>query len=127
VTCVFAGLDSRFKEVGFKKVPGDNKYESYYEPRLFGDEEYEEALERLRERLIRETKAKATLEKPVFFASFESKVRNCRDVSGDKSVGNKAAVKMDGPCRWKFAFRELKEKQKGQDPQPTMIRTRLGQ
>jgi len=121
------GLDSTFKEVAFKKVPGDNQFEAYYEPRLFGDDEYEEAMTRLRDRLIRETKAKETLEKPVLFASFESRVRNWRDVSGDPVVENKADVKVDGPCRWKFAFRELKKKKKGQHPHPTMIRTRRGQ
>lgn len=121
-----AGLDSTFKEIAFQKIPGDNKFEAYYEPRLFGDDAFEETMTRLRERLIRETKAKATLEKPILFSSYEAKVRNWRDVSGDESVGNRAQVNTEGPCRWKFAFRELKKQEKGTPPHPTMITTRRG-
>mmetsp|Transcript_6413 Transcript_6413/g.9679 ORF Transcript_6413/g.9679 Transcript_6413/m.9679 type:complete len:379 (+) Transcript_6413:37-1173(+) len=121
------GLDPSFKEIGVNKTPGSTRYEEYFEPTFFGDEDFEQEKQRLRARLIQDTRTTEAAQKPKTFMSFESRVRNARDVSQDPLMENRAGVRTDAPRRWKYAFRELAPRKKGEAPNPTMICTRRGE
>ena len=115
------GVNTSFTEIGHAKVPGDNRYEeSGYHPRMFGDDELEEEVERVRARLIAETKAVAASEKPVLFNRYESRVGYWKD-------SHQREAQQDGELsRWKWAFRELRKPNPGEDKPPTLICSRRG-
>jgi len=115
------GVDTAFTEIGHAKVPGDNRYEESYHPRMFGDDELQQERERVRARLLAESKAVAAAEKPVLFNRYESRVGYW------KQAGEQQEQEPEGPLtRWKFAFKELRTTAPGEHRPPTLVRTRRG-
>lgn len=122
-------VDTSFTEIGHAKVPGDNKYEDSYYPRMFGDDGLQQEQERVRARLIAESKAVAAASKPLLFNHYESRVGYAKAVQ-QQLEQQQAAQQHEQPpeqlTRWKIAFKELKKPAVGQHPHPTLIRTRGG-
>lgn len=123
------GVDTTFKETSV--TPGESRFDFPYHPRLFGDEDFEEVRNNLRDRIVRETKALYTKE-PVL-KTYESRVASWRKafskVPGlrEDPVNNLPPADENAEIsRWKIAFRELREKKKGEPPHPTVIVTRDG-
>jgi hypothetical protein len=116
------GVDTAFTEIGLAKVPGDNRYEDSYHPRMFGDDQLAEERARVRARLLAESRAVAAAEKPVLFNRYESRVGYWKQQQGEEEKeGEEGEL-----TRWKFAFKELRQQGEGQPRPPTLIRTRRG-
>ena len=103
-------------------MPGDNRYEDSYYPRMFGDDELGAEQARVRARLLAESKAVAAAEKPVLFNRYESRVGYWKQ----QDEGERAVQEEGELTRWKFAFKELRKAGAGQAKPPTLIRTRRG-
>lgn len=128
------GVNTSFSEGGQNRIGSNTKYEEKYYPYMFGDDDFDKQRERLRKRLLAETKAKINREKPIKFGRYETKYARWRHMSEDVTSETAQLLQdvntTDEPpqkmLRWKFAFKELKNKRSGQPPPPTMIRTRSG-
>jgi hypothetical protein len=119
------GVDTAFTEIGHAKVPGDNRYEDAYHPRMFGDDELEAERDRVRDRLLAESRAVAAAEKPVLFNRYESRVGYWKETSAALEQ-EQEGVQQGELTRWKFAFKELRKAGPGEAPAPTLVRTRRG-
>ena len=115
-------VDTAFTEIGHAKVPGDNRYEDSYYPRMFGDDDLEQERDRVRARLLAESQAVAASEKPVLFNRFESRVGYWEQpVQPDGQQDQEGEL-----TRWKFAFKELRKPGPGEHRPATLMRTRRG-
>ena len=123
------GVPTEFKET--ETVPGESNFDFEYFPQLFGDNDFEEERERLRAKVLRETKA--LLKKQPLLKTYESRVQNWRHafqkLPGLREDPVQPLLPVDESVeisRWKFAFRELREKKKFEPAHPTVIITRDG-
>ena len=105
------GVDTTFRE-----IPKESQLEMKYTPRVFGDDEEQEAIADLKRLIARDTRAEVV-------PTVEDFLRNAdRSQLVAPEQPNRAQVKTDHFSRWKFAFRDSSKI----DTQPTMIRTRNG-
>jgi Eukaryotic mitochondrial regulator protein len=113
---VMASLEGEGIDTSFREVSLDNTLAQKYTPRLFGDDEEEEAIALLKKLIEKETRAKVE-------PSVDEFINNARKQGiAAPEESNNAGVKTDSLSRWKFAFRDTSRV----NVQPTMIRTRRG-
>lgn len=123
------GANIDFAEVENSQKHKQRFQQNYY-PQLLKDEQFEEEKIRLRERLLKETKADPIITPNTYAVFIAAQLKNAPDLP---EAPNKSCVDVT-PSRWKFAFRDLSFKERKdkrytkevQHPPPTMIRTRDG-
>jgi hypothetical protein len=136
------GTNTSFRETGEAPKAGHLETESYFDPILFGDEDFESMKTKIRERLIRETKASQKMELKI--QRYESRVKTWNQLfktvpglrqdpvtegEGQQQQQSPEAVAGEGTaemCRWKYAFRELRSRKSGEPPHPTVMTMRDG-
>ncbi len=128
-----SGVNTTFKESSDAPKPGHLTDESQFHTILFNDDEFEKMRDALRDRLLRLTKAAQVRE--IHAKNYEDKVANWKRVHttlpglrADPVDRENLPPAPEGTelCRWKFAFRELRPRRKGEPPIPTVITMRDG-
>ena len=129
------GTNTAFRETGEAPKAGHLETESYFDPILFGDEDFEAIKAKVRERLIRETKASQKMELKI--QRYESRVKTWNQLFKTVPGLRQDPVTVEGSekqqpeegtelCRWKYAFRELRPRKRCEPPHPTVITMRDG-